>query len=243
MFIRSSSRFLIYFGDAGDGLMPAYYLNLSDVPLLNLPSFAALKGALGAEQALFLHQTHSNKGLVVNQDSLVRVRPFKEEGDYLVTNEKRVGVGVMTADCLPIFFYDKMHHAVAAIHAGWRGSVIGIAVKALECMREEYGTRPEDVRVFFGPSAGVCCYEVSPDFTVNLEGFSYADKERVLVARDNKLFFDLALFNWLQLEAAGVKAEAISAEYNLCTICNHQFYSYRRDGEVAGRQMSVICLV
>lgn len=244
MKIHNNGSFSIYFGDAHDNLMPAYYFNLvaTAQSLLDLSSFASLKGALRLNAAMFLHQTHSNKGVIVDHAFLEQALPFKVSGDYLITREKKVGIGVMTADCLPIIMYDTKNNATAVIHAGWRGSVIGVAVKALEHMQEAYGTRPEDIRVFFGPSARVCCYEVSSDFERHIEGFSYAHKTQVIIERDNKLFFDLSLFNRLQLEAIGINPQAISREYNLCTMCNNQFYSYRRDGENAGRQMTVICL-
>lgn len=240
MLIHKNPLFSIYFGGAKDGLMPPYYLNLPDTPLLELSPFDGLKGLLGLKNLMFLHQTHSNQGLVVDQASLAASRPFKVEGDYLVTNLKHIGIGIMTADCLPILFYDRANNAVAAIHAGWRGSVLGIAAKALERMQEEYGTRSEDLAVFFGPSALACCYEVSRGFEANLEGFTPADNAQVLVERNNKLYFDVPLFNRLQLEAAGVKKDSISTEYNVCTMCNKALYSSRRDN--SGRQMTVICL-
>lgn len=240
MLIHKNSQFFIYFGDAQDGLMPQYYLNLPNTPLLELEPFSEIKEKLGLKDLMFLHQTHSDQGLVVNQACLAINRPFKAEGDYLTTNINHVGIGVMTADCLPILFFDKNNNAIAAIHAGWKGSVLGVAIKALERMQEVYGTKSEDVIVFFGPSARVCCYEVSHDFESHLEGFSKVDRKQVFIEKENKFFFNVPLFNQLQLEAAGVKKEAISTEYNLCSMCNKTFYSSRRDN--SGRQMTVICL-
>jgi YfiH family protein len=243
MIIHKSSHFSVYFGDAQDGLMPVYYLNLPDTPLLELEPFSKLKAKMGLKDLIFLHQTHSERGSIVTPDFLAKNRPFKTEGDYLVTGIMQVGIGVMTADCLPIVFFDTIHHAIAVIHAGWRGSVLGVAIKALETMQEAYGTKPEDVAVFFGPSALGCCYEVSADFGNHLEGLSQPDKAQVLVERDSKFFFDNSLFNQLQLQAAGIRKEAINAEYNLCTMCDSAFYSHRRDREAAGRQMTVINLI
>ena len=242
MLIHTNPHFSIYFGDASDKLMPPYYLNLPDKFLLELEPFNGLKAKLGLKNLMFLHQTHSDQGFVVTQDFLAANRPFKIDGDYLITDIQHAGIGVMTADCLPILFYDRRNNVIAAIHAGWRGSVLGVAVKAMERMRETYGTQPEDISVFFGPSALVCCYEVSRGFESHLEGFSWVDKQQVFIERNNKLFFDVPRFNQLQLEAAGIKNEAIFTEYNLCTMCNTSFYSHRRDGEAAGRQMTVICL-
>ena len=240
MFSHKADHFSIYFGGVQDQLMPAWYLNLPDTPLLELAPFSRLKASFGLHDLMFLHQIHSDKGVLVDQDCLGINRPFKVDGDYLVTAMKHVGIGVMTADCLPIMLYDSQNKSVAAIHAGWRGSVAGIAVKALEHMQEACGTQPSAITVFFGPSARVCCYEVSKGFEEHLAGFSWLDKQQVLVQRDNKLFFNVPLFNQLQLEAAGVANAAISTEYNLCTMCDSSFYSSRRDN--SGRQMTVIWL-
>lgn len=242
MFIHKNSLFSLYFGDAQDGLMPAYYLNLPHKPLLEIEPFSELKGELSLKSLMFLHQTHSDQGLVLDERTMAIACPFKEDGDYLTTNMPHAGIGVMTADCLPIALYDTKNKAIAIIHAGWKGSVLGVAIKALERMQEVYGTHPESVSVFFGPSALVCCYEVSRGFESHLEGFSWINKQQVFIERDDKLFFNVPLFNQLQLEAAGIKREFINSEYNVCTLCDSSFYSHRRDGQNAGRQMTVVCL-
>lgn len=220
--------------------MPAFYLNLLDQPLLTLAPFSNLKKSMHLEYLQFLHQTHSDQGTVIGKKNIEALRPFKQNGDFLVTNVSHVGIGVMTADCLPIVLHDRLANVVAVVHAGWRGAVIGVAVKALERMREEYGTDPQNVVVFFGPSAKACCYKVGDDFESSLAGFAYSDK--VMQKHGDNWYFDLPGFNRLQLEAAGIKKEAFHLNYNYCTMCDHSFYSYRRQGEQAGRQMTVVCL-
>jgi len=232
---------MIYFGDSQDALMPAYYLNLPDKPLITLPPFDKLKAKIHARQAFFLHQTHSDQGLVVDQANLGTIRSFKPEGDFLITALPQVAIGVMTADCLPIVYYDAKNMIVAATHAGWRGSVLGIAVKTIERMQEVYGTQVKDIQVFFGPSAHVCCYEVQPDFEQHLTGF--LEGKKFLIKRSNKLFFDVPGFNRMQLEALGIPSEHIYEEYAQCTMCKGGFCSARGGGQEACRQMTVICLV
>lgn len=234
--------FSIYFGTAQDKLMPAFYLNLPPEPfILDIEPFSKLRKAMHLEELMFLHQTHSDKGVVIDEPTLIQSRPFKLDGDFLITQLNHVGIGVMTGDCLPIVYHDRVHNVAAIAHAGWRGSVLGVAVKTIERMYETYGTKADQLSVFFGPSAKVCCYKVSADFKQHLEGFAHPEK--VLIEHGNELYFDLPGFNRLQLEAIGIKKEAIHLDYNCCTMCKDDvFYSHRRQGELAGRQMTVVCL-
>ncbi|MDR3550074.1 MAG: peptidoglycan editing factor PgeF [Candidatus Babeliales bacterium] len=240
MLLHTNPLFFIYFGTAKDNLFQAQYLNLPQEPILTISPFEKLKKVMNAQQLFFAHQVHSDRGIVVDQDVLQNSAPFKSDADFLVTNQPHVGIGVMTADCLPIVFHDKVRNVVAVTHAGWRGAVIGVAVKTVEMMSEIYGSDPSGIAVFFGPSAKVCCYKVGEDFMKNLAGFAYAD--RVLQQHEGGWFFDLPLFNRIQLEAAGIKKEAFHLDYNICTMCDESFYSHRRQGESAGRQMTVACL-
>lgn len=240
MLLHTNPLFLIYFGDAQDKLMQAEYLNLPEKSILQLEPFSALKKKMRLQNLFFAHQVHGDQGIVVDEKTLELVRPFKADSDFLVTSKDRVGIGVMTADCLPIVFHDRVHNVVAIAHAGWRGAVQGIAVKTIERMYEVFGSRPENIAVFFGPSAKVCCYKVNEEFKSNLEGFS--DIDRVLQQHGDEWYFDLPLFNKIELEAAGVAKKAFHLNYNCCTMCDDSFYSYRRQGEAAGRQMTVVCL-
>ena len=85
------------------------------------------------------------------------------ETDALVTNTPGVYLCVTVADCVPILIHDPGHRAVAAVHAGWRGSAAGILLHALNLMRSAFGTNPGDLRAYIGPSAGGCCYEVGAE--------------------------------------------------------------------------------
>jgi len=145
------------------------------------------------------------------------------EGDALLEDRPGSVVAVKTADCVPILLVDDAHHAVAAVHAGWRGTAAGIAGKAVAAMRERFGSR--DLYAAIGPSIGKCCYEVGPEVSAQfgLEG---------------RTFLDLPEFNRRQLLDSGVTAERIFAS-NLCTQCKaDEFHSFRRDREAAGRLYS-----
>ena len=92
------------------------------------------------------------------------------EGDALLENAPGCAVAVKTADCIPMLFADVRHRAVAAVHAGWRGTAGRIGPAALLAMRERFGTAPEDLRAAIGPGIGVCCYQVGPEVAAQLGG-------------------------------------------------------------------------
>jgi YfiH family protein len=116
---------------------------------------------------------------------------------------------------------------VAAVHAGWRGTVAGVARETLARMRSEYGTEPDGVIAAIGPGIGVCCYEVGADVA---REFGRTEAGRI----------DLAEANRAQLIQAGVAPERIQV-VPACTFCNAaQFFSWRRERELAGRMISFI---
>lgn len=166
-----------------------------------------------------------------------------ERCDAQVTNTPRVLLGVKTADCVPVLLGDRRTGACAAVHAGWRGTLAGIAREALARLREEFGTRPEDVRAAIGPAALACCYEVGPEVVAAFrETFEDADS-LFTPTRDGRALVDLQRANREQLLAGGVAAERIHI-LPLCTICRPDlFFSHRRDAPAhgrAGRLLSVI---
>lgn len=242
MIIHSNPLFTIYFGGAQDRLNQDEYYNLSpEINLLAEPRFAHLADILGIETLIFLKQVHKSGGYVVTPETRAQLaRPFAAEGDYLLTDLPGVGIGIMTADCLPIIIHDTRNNALAAIHAGWRGSVEHVAMKAFERMQEAYGTRGVDVRVYFGPSAKPCCYEVGQAV------LECADTDPLLadslVEHDGKTYLNVTRYNMLQLREAGIPQLAFHADYNTCTICDDRLCSYRRDAKSPYRQMTVVAL-
>jgi YfiH family protein len=164
---------------------------------------------------------------------------FAGEGDFLITNKPGVAIGVLTADCLPVILHDKKNHACSVVHAGWRGSVAGICVKAIEAMQKNFGTDPRDLVVYFGPAAGKCCYEVRKDF---YEKVSDRHADKIIAAKNGRLFFDNFRLNELQLIEIGILERNFIKHYNLCTICGGLHHSYRRDQDNSKRQATVVVL-
>jgi YfiH family protein len=153
-------------------------------------------------------------------------------GDALVTSVPGRWVGIRTADCVPILIADAKHRTVGAVHAGWRGTVSGIARRAVREFKAAYGSRPEDLLVALGPSIGECCYNVGSDVS--------AQFEQLFPERADLTCIDLREANRRQLIAAGVPFENVDLG-ELCTACGRsEFHSYRRDKERAGRMVAAI---
>ncbi len=188
---------------------------------------------------ILLKQVHGADGLCIeSEEQASALIPRSYDGDYLITNIKNIGIGVLTADCLPIVIYDPKTESIGISHAGWRGSVQGIGIKMFEHMEQVFGVKKESVQIFFGPSAGVCCYEVDSSFLKNRKDVSYGLQTLTLKKTHNKTYFDLALFNKLQFSDIGIKEEQIDSMQNYCTIENNLFCSYRRDSSNQVRQLS-----
>lgn len=241
MLIHKTPSFSIYFGNAQDALYPDAYVSLRDSPesLLSRAPFDRMKKIVGAHKLIFLKQVHAADGLIIT-DNDGALRSFDREGDYLITSLKHVALGIMTADCLPVVCYDRVHHIVGIAHAGWRGSTAAVAPVMVQRMQKEFGTDLNEVQIFFGPSIKACCYQVGEQVQKQLSSSSFADE--VIQWHGGDMFFDLPGLNRLQLEELGVNKEAFHLDYNVCTVCDEHFFSFRRQGESAGRQMTVACL-
>jgi YfiH family protein len=163
--------------------------------------------------------------------------------DALISKTPKILLTVKTADCVPVLLGDAITGAFAAVHAGWRGTSASIVVRAIEQLRSEYGTLPENLRAAIGPAATVCCYEVGADVIGRFrERFPDADS-LLEPTRDGHARIDLHKANRNQLMASGVPAERIHTA-PFCTMERTDlFFSYRREKVIqgrVGRLMSVV---
>jgi purine-nucleoside/S-methyl-5'-thioadenosine phosphorylase / adenosine deaminase len=225
---------------------------------------ARLLAALRAEpmKLVTLRQVHSD---VVH--SLEAFPENTPKGDAAITRAPGLLLGVQSADCVPILLVDTKKRAVAAVHAGWRGTLRRIVAKALGRMQMALGTRPETVLAVLGPAIGVCCYEVGPEVAQAYAGqFAQAREwfdgpfERLASGEEPnplrwltmeppghdppplRVRLDLRAANRWQLLDAGVRASNIIAS-ELCTSCRTDLlFSYRRERARTGRLMGVIGL-
>lgn len=163
--------------------------------------------------------------------------------DGLCTDVANSPVGVYVADCIPVLMADVRTGVVAAVHAGWRGTVAGVVPAAVVRMSEAFGTRPGDLRVALGPAIGVCCFEVGEE-VVDAVGAVVSDAvaKGVVVRGLKKPHVDLKRLNVILLERAGVPPAHVDAGPE-CTSCDRErFFSYRRDGGRTGQMMGFIAV-
>lgn len=204
---------------------------------------ALLCADLGIEQPRLVmpHQVHGDSIRVVDADFFSSPQMEALSGiDALVTACRRCCIGVSTADCVPVLLYDPSG-VVAAVHAGWRGTVARIAEKTLRRMQRDFGTVPANVRVCIGPSISMDAFEVGDEV---YEAFVDAgfDMEHIAGKQTAKWHIDLWEANRLQLTDAGVN----SAHIHVAGICTYKsvdrFFSARRLGIHSGRIFSGIML-
>ncbi len=232
--IIKNNFYTIYFGNSKDNISKQIDCVPQNIPLKEHHTFTSIFKELNLQDIAFLNQTHSIDGMVIDQ----LIPAFDQEGDYLITDKKSIGIGVMTADCLPIIFYDTKNHVAAVAHAGWRGTVAGIATQTINALEKNFKTSMNDLEIYFGPSAKNCCYIVDEQFVKNIKDFSLQVIKR---NQNGAIVFDLPGLSALQLKHAGLKNQ-INTDYNFCTICDYRFFSYRRQAEQSGRQMTIIAL-
>lgn len=190
------------------------------------------------------HQTHSAEVRIVDAAYINRCKEEQaallEGVDALVTNIAGYCLCVSTADCVPILLYDRNKHVIAAIHAGWRGTVARIVQKTLSLMKERYATQGKDIIAGIGPSISLKAFEVGEEV---YDAFREAGFDMHLIARkEAKWHIDLWEANRRQLLAGGVKVENIEVS-GLCTYYNNDdFFSARRQGINSGRILSGIMI-
>jgi YfiH family protein len=183
-----------------------------------------------SEDLTFTQQIHGDTV------TLVQTPGQYEQCDALVTNRQGMYLTISVADCVPIFLFDPVAKAVAAVHAGWRGSKADIVTRALTTMHAAFASQAENVVAFIGPSAGVCCYEIGEDL------LSQFDQQYIRKSPQGKTFLNLKSFNKDRLLTAGLREQHVEVSA-YCTICTPEiFHSFRRDGAQSGRMLGVIGL-
>ena len=192
--------------------------------------------ALGRPDAAWIsaHQVH---GQTVVQVTANAGRSL--EADGLWTDDPDCVVAVLVADCVPILMADRDGRALAAVHAGWRGTRDRVAKIMVERLAQA-GFPPDHLRVAIGPAIGPCCFSIGEDVAEELAAVA-PDEDLVRPAEDGRLRADLWGLNRRIIQAAGVPAEWIE-ELRVCTACSSEFFSHRADGGTTGRQAAVIGL-
>ncbi len=196
----------------------------------------AIKKYLKFDHLVSARQVHGNKVHVVNEpvDHDIRV----DDCDALVTDIPRVGLLIGHADCQPVLLYDTVRKVVAAIHSGWRGSVVNIIAATISVMQQQFQTDPANLVAGVGPSLGPCCSEFVNHQSELPQSF------QLFQVKEN--YFDFWQISNNQLEQCGVRKSSIFIA-GICTSCSPDYFSYRRARRqgtgITGRNGTVIALL
>ena len=166
--------------------------------------------------------------------------PEPAEFDGLVCDRAGPVLGAFAADCIPLLFADPSARVIGSAHAGWRGTVGGVAANVIARMME-LGARPAQIRVALGPSIGPCCFEVGDEVIEQFRA-AFGELPGMIVLGPRKRHIDLRVASRAVLERAGVAPEHID-DRPPCTKCERdRFFSYRRDGKEGGVHMGFIAM-
>jgi YfiH family protein len=227
--------------------LDAFAQHLFTTRQLQLPSadaWRALASALDVrpDRVVSLNQVHGREVVRIDRnlssERVAGLRIDRPSADALISDVPDVAIVVRAADCVPLLIADTHTGAVAAVHAGWRGTAARVAIAALEGMQRAFHTRPADLVVAIGPAIGPCCYEVGSDV---VDVFAAVGHERYLIdrwfmtPRSRTMRLDVAGANRDQLILAGVREENIHG-CGLCTAMHLDVLtSYRSEKQAAGR--------
>ncbi|MEN0058533.1 MAG: peptidoglycan editing factor PgeF [Bdellovibrio sp.] len=203
--------------------------------------WSSLRAAYPHYEFVRLKQIHSD-AIVESTDPLLDPPVI---ADAHFTSRVRLALCVITADCMPVFFYDPVRRAVAGIHAGWRGVASRIVPKTLLQLQTE-GSEMRDLRVFIGPHIQRSSFEVENDvrdlILSSLGPLSPSERNSYIdVLESSKVRVDLGAVVRAQLQQHHILAEHIQT-FPADTMTDPQYHSYRRDRDKSGRQISFICL-
>ena len=203
-----------------------------------------LAACLDLSRGVGLRQIHSDRVRFIHADDAGRIlhedRPY--DADAMLTDVPGLPLIVKSADCCTVLLYDPTCRCVGAVHAGWRGTALGIALKTLVAMMSAYGADPMTIHAAIGPSIGACCFETDADVPDAIREELSESADRFIEKRGNKYHVDLKQVNRLWLLRGGLDPHNIEVHED-CTACHPELYwSHRRMGKKRGSQIAVIAL-
>lgn len=201
---------------------------------------------LDMQRAVGCRQIHSDFVRFIRAEDAGKLlhdqRPY--DADAMLTDVPGLPLVAYSADCCTILLYDPTCRCVGAIHAGWRGTASGIALKALVAMMSAYGADPMTIHAAIGPSIGACCFETDGDVPSAIRAELSESADRFITKRENgKYHVDLKQVNRLWLLRGGLDPRNVEVHPD-CTACHgERYWSHRRMGSARGSQIAVISLV
>ncbi len=193
------------------------------------------------------NQTHSCNIKSVNKEHLGigLIKDIPEDFsdvDGLITNIPNITLVTFYADCIPIFIVDKKLKVISLVHAGWKGTVNGIAKVAINKMIQEFKSNPRDILCCLGPGINQCCFEVDEDVYKEFKSFEEIDKNLILKKNNNKYNIDLLGVNKYNLISIGISEENIIIS-DICTSCCHDLmFSHRKTQGKRGTMVAMMSL-
>ncbi|MBN2179076.1 MAG: peptidoglycan editing factor PgeF [Deltaproteobacteria bacterium] len=188
-------------------------------------------------------QVHGGEILIIDDDpDAVAGKGRNFPFDGIITARPGIAIGIKTADCVPVIFMDPVKRIVGAVHAGWKGTALSIAARAVDLLVTRFGSDSKDIHGVIGPAIGPCCYEVDTRVFESMKHLPGRDLFFKEGDDEGKWMLDLGAANKFQLEKQGIPAGNIYSA-DLCTSCHRDtFFSHRGDGGGTGRQLNFIML-
>ena len=214
--------------------------------ITNHQRFSAALG-YNPENLVFSDQVHDTKIYVVGAKD--KGKGYTLESDIngidgIVTNLSNIPLITFYADCVPLYFYDRVKKVVGLAHSGWKGTVNNIASCMINTMIKEYGSEVKDIIVAIGPSICMDCYEISEDVAKQfMNNYTLNELDEILLNKGNgKYQLDLHKACWFNLINSGILSGNISMP-DICTCCNPDvLYSHRASNGMRGNLAAVIML-
>ena len=242
--ISAPHGFTTRLGGVSEGYLSSLNIGMhrGDSPQNVAENYRRLGETIGfsAEKLVLANQIHTDTVRVVTEADCLGSLSHRDypECDGLITNTPGIALVVFTADCTPILLHDPVTGAVGAVHAGWRGTALGIAAKAVDAMVSAFGCKRENICAAIGPNIGPCCFETDSDVPEAMLSALGKAAKPFISAHGEKFHVDLIQINALWLRRSGITNIEISEH---CTACRPDlFWSHRITKGVRGSQGAII---
>jgi YfiH family protein len=218
-------------------IIPEIFLRQKVTAFFTTKAFNAdyILNAIPAAETFYMPvQKHTDKVLVVEYDLEPRI------ADAVITSRQGLAIGIQTADCVPLLLFDPVRRVAGAVHAGWRGTALGILINTIETFAERFRSEPDHIMIAIGPCIKGGCYEVGAEVVSAVR--KVTGRGEYVLNRGDRHCIDLAAANKLQAISRGILPDNIwtSAE---CTHCMPgKYFSYRYSKGAGGRQYAFIAL-
>lgn len=234
------NRLSIIWGTKENAIIPDSVKGSTILSLNKDHVLVQLQEKIGAHSIIFNHQVHRTTGHIITHTKDIPQTLLTTEGDFFITNQPGIALGILTADCLPLVLYSREKHVVSLIHAGWKGAAQGIIQKAITSLKTEFSIDPATLDVLCGPAAQICCYEVKDDFYHHFKNDPAATN--CFEQRDHRLFFSLSRYTNALLDIYAIPQNHRDFSSHYCTICTDKYYSYRKDKKTEYRNITLVSL-